>query len=128
MKLVADPTLARRAASAVVANEILAEREAQFRQWGTQDYPVVFRPPGGQAYTLSSYGLWLPVVALQSRCADRFRRGVGSWADVLVEELAEAIEAGTQGRTAAARGELVQLAAAACSAVESIDRAEGRRG
>lgn len=126
MKGLPDHTLTRRAASAVVANELLAEREAQFRKWGVQDYPLVHTTPQGERYTLSSYGLWLPVVALQSRCESRFARGVGSWADVLVEELAEALDAASRGDVAGARRELVQLGAVAVSAVESVDRAEGR--
>jgi hypothetical protein len=125
MKGLPDPALTRRAASAVVANELLAEREAQHAKWGEQNHPIVYTSPQGERYTLSSYGLWLPVRALQTRCDDRARRGTVAWADILVEELAEAIDAASRGDVAGARRELVQLGAVAVAVVESIDR-EGR--
>lgn len=125
MKASPPADLARRAVSATVANEVLAERERQHARWGVQDYPLVHADPGAR-WSLTSYGIWLPVRTLQARCAERFARGVGAWADILVEEVAEALDAAAHGDLAAARAELVQVAAVAVSAVESIDRTEGQ--
>lgn len=118
--------LARRAATSLVAHEAIAERAAQDAKWGEQNHPVVYAAPDGARYSLASYGLWLPVVVLQERCEARARRGTIAWGDILVEELAEVLDAGARGDVAGARRELVQLAAVAIQAIESIDRAGGR--
>lgn len=124
MRGAASVELARRATSATVANELLAQHETNLQRWGEQSHPLVHRDPSG-SWSLTSYGIWLPVSALQARCDDRHRRGCGAWADILVEELAEAFDAAARGDVDGARGELVQLGAAVVAAIESIDR-EGR--
>lgn len=50
-----------------------------------------------------------------------FSRGQGTWAHILVEEVAEAIEAATTGSQADLRAELVQVAAVAMRWVDTID-------
>lgn len=55
----------------------------------------------------------------KQRCQEAFRTGSPNWEDVLVEEVAEAIDAPDD---AALREELVQVAAVAVAWIECIDR------
>lgn len=50
-----------------------------------------------------------------------FKRGQGTWGHILIEEVAEAIEAATTGDTSALRDELLQVAAVAMRWVDTID-------
>ncbi|WP_236738615.1 hypothetical protein [Mycobacteroides abscessus] len=53
-------------------------------------------------------------------CEDAFKKGEGTYAHILVEEVSEAIEAATLGQ--GLRDELIQVAAVAVAWVEKLDR------
>jgi hypothetical protein len=69
-----------------------------------------------EQYRLPSAGV------ARTSCEGRFRQGEGTWADILVEEVAEAIEAAVLHGDEGLRAELVQVAAVAACWVECIDR------
>lgn len=96
---------------AKVLAEVDTERTRQEVKWGQQDHRFV-RATHRYNCTLGSEGArW--------RCEKRFSEGEGSYADILLEEVYEAIDAATE---AEARAELVQVAAVAVSAIQAIDR------
>lgn len=124
-----------------VLGEIDAERTHQDAKWGEQNHPDVDR-------VLTAHGIEQKLVGFaggctsqrmaeeygvptayhaRSACDGAARIGQCTWAHILVEEVAEAIEAGCesqQGRASvdALRAELVQVAAVAVSWIEAIDR------
>lgn len=61
----------------------------------------------------------------RTNCQNAFARGNGSWAHILTEEVAEAIDEARANNTAALREELIQVAAMCVAWVEAID---GRNG
>lgn len=110
-----------------VLREVLAERIRQDAKWGEQNHPLVdlvlMSRPGGCDALRMAHEFEIPT-ADRARwlCDTRHKRGDGTFADILVEELCEFVEAATIENVAAARKELVQLAAVAVAVVESIDR------
>jgi hypothetical protein len=95
--------------------DVWEERERQDKKWGVQDHPIT--DPG--ITHLSFYNM-PPEYEARLACEDRFSAGIGSWADILIEELAEVLAAGKN--PVRAREELVQLAAVAVAAIECLDR------
>ncbi len=84
------------------------ERLSQVEKWGVQSLPD---GTGGQ---------WAPAAAEARRITDlRFAQGVGTWTDVLLEEVFEAI---AEDDPDLLRAELVQVAAVATSWIEDLDR------
>lgn len=110
-----------------VLREVLAERIRQDAKWGEQNHPLVdpvlMSRPGGCDALRMAHEFEIPT-ARRARwlCDTRHKRGDGTFADILVEELCEFVEAATIENDAAARKELVQLAAVAVAVVEAIDR------
>lgn len=98
---------------AKVLAEVEAERTRQDAKWGQQDHPV---QRAEENYTAYDSGF------ARRRCDKRFAEGRGSFADILLEEVYEAIDAESE---AEARKELVQVAAVAVSAIQAIDRRSG---
>lgn len=106
--------------------QIADELGRQILKWGEQDHPSIrpFRPD----YPLSEltqelcayYGIPTPVQATQN-CDDRHRFGDGSWADIAVEELSEAVAAAIDGDDSC-RAELVQLGAVVVAWIQCIDQ------
>lgn len=94
---------------AAVAREVIQERVRQDARWGEQNHPDGTGVPSMQA------------AAERSRlvCDLNFRRGKGSWADILREEFHEALAESDPARL---REELLQVAAVAVAWVEAIDR------
>lgn len=111
--------------------QLLTEtREELLRAWlkfGQQDRPSFSAP----LLTLASEGsCWEPEQrnrfygvpteeAAKRACDERFAKGEGTWADIFVEEMAEAFGAARQNEI---RMELIQTAAMALAWVATIDR------
>jgi hypothetical protein len=93
-----------------IATEIGAERARQDAKWGQQNHPSVTKDP--RQY------IWSADI-LQQLCDSRFEDGTGAWADIALEEIAEAIEAKDDAER---RAELIQLAAVVMAWIECIDR------
>lgn len=90
--------------------EVHAERAAQDEKWGEQNHP------DGTDHAYSAYR-----EAARDMCDMRFRAGIGTWKDILAEEVAEAH---AETDPAALRAELIQVAAVAVAWIEAIDRRE----
>lgn len=91
-----------------IVDELFAEREAQIAQWGDG------MPPLG---TDEQYESWRD--AFRAYCQRRSAKGTVTMADVLLEEVFEAL---SEVDPAKARDELIQVAAVAIKMVEGIDR------
>jgi len=89
--------------------ELEAERLRQDRKWGEQNH----RDGTGNASQV------LGARIARANCQERSARGCVTWADILEEEMAEALAESDPARL---REELVQVAAVAVSWVEAIDR------
>ncbi|GAA0738534.1 hypothetical protein Drose_04465 [Dactylosporangium roseum] len=92
-----------------VYGDIARERAAQDAKWGEQNHPDGTAGPGRRAAARSAK-LWT-----NSQAAERTL----AWADVLEEEVAEAL---AEDDPAKLRAELVQVAAVAAAWIEAIDR------
>jgi hypothetical protein len=111
-----------------VLDDVRAERERQDAKWGQQDHvdvdSVLMGREGGCTPQRMAEEYGIPTATrAQSICDLRFKRGDGAWADILIEEVAEAIEAAVIAPDGL-RGELIQIAAVAAAWVEAIDRRE----
>ncbi|HEX7993607.1 MAG TPA: hypothetical protein VF506_06760 [Streptosporangiaceae bacterium] len=95
--------------------EIADERSRQDAKWGEQNHR-----DGTGGPTLRRW-------AEQDRaiCQEAFRKGVGTWRHILVEEVSEAL---AEDDPAKLRVELIQVAAVAVAWIEAIDRREAGRG
>ena len=98
--LVEQAREARRDGVLGVLTEVGAERARQDARWGVQNHPDT-----GAYATRMSLGL-----SSSERYRSCLRAGQASWALILLEEVAEAIEAATSDPSGL-RGELVQVAA-----------------
>lgn len=106
---------------------VLQERERQDAKWGEQNHPMVGRAarlrlisPRRECARLGILG----ADEAREACDHAHRNDEGTYAHILIEEVAEAIEASSEHGDAsdAAREEWVQVAAVALAIVESIDR------
>lgn len=115
--------------SAGVVSEVAEERARQDEKWGEQNHPDGWTAPFA---LMMEQGLDVRDDALATELADIFRaradalaeQGIITWADILLEEVFEALgEAGAPVRDPSRlRGELIQVAAVAVAWVEAIDR------
>ena len=120
------------AAREKILGEITAERVRQDAKWGEQNHPDVDRvltgrPTGCRVERMAMEYNIPSANSAREACDVAARIGQCTWAHILVEEIAEAVEAATlaqlgQGPLAALRKELVQVAAVAVSWIEAIDR------
>ena len=101
-----------------VVLEVITERGAQDAKWGQQDHPLGMHPTREfpwvgllTAYTLANIA--------RGHCEWAANAEQLTWADILAEEVFEAFAAASP---AEARAELLQVAAVAVAAIESIDR------
>lgn len=94
--------------------EIAAERHRQDLKWGEQNHPD---GTGGEEATYLAD-------ALRAWCDESHGKGTGTWASILVEEVAEALAEADEDKLAV---ELLQSAAVAVGWVESIRRRQQRR-
>lgn len=92
-----------------VLGEVATERKRQHAKWGEQDHPD---GTGGTAHGGLSD-------VYRQECEAAFREGRGTYADILLEEVFEAME---EDDPAKLRAELIQVAAVAVAWVEAIDR------
>jgi hypothetical protein len=117
-----------------VLAEIAKERGRQDAKWGEQNHPLVdpsaVEQPTmvlGQMRTayparlFDFYGLPTATYA-RKQCQQAAREGRSTWADIILEEFCEFIEAAGLGDEAGARAELRQLAAVAVAAIQAMDR------
>lgn len=110
-----------------VLDEIVWERQRQDIKWGEQDHPdvdqVLMNRPGGCSEKRMAEQYEIPTASrAKYLCELAAERGETTWGHILVEEVAEAIEAATQESTQLLREELVQVATVAVAWVEAIDR------
>ncbi|XRQ16132.1 hypothetical protein ACN3XK_36255 [Actinomadura welshii] len=94
-----------------VLEDIAAEREAQDRMWGHQDFP----DGSGSEFTESAE-------EAKQQCAAASSRGDLTWRHILTEEFFEAL---AESDPEALRAELVQTAAVAVKWIQSLDRRRG---
>lgn len=111
-----------------ILHEVAEEVNAQLERWGVQYHPDGTSPD-------QTWGYWSGVrdgipgrltgaeMAHHARldCEFAFREGRGTWGDILLEEVWEAMAERDPARL---RSELIQVAAVATSWIESIDRRE----
>jgi hypothetical protein len=106
--------------------EVLDERARQDAKWGEQNHPDIaphIVAPGQVPFV---HGL--PSAADAKRMTDsRAKAGLVSWADIAIEELAEALEAAALDDEDAVRNEVVQLASVCVQWVQAIDRRKANR-
>lgn len=101
---------------AEVLREVADERRRQEEKWGEQNHPDVL--PG---WHVDDFGI--PTQEQAKRVTDvRAERGTLAYADILIEELCEAVEAACEGDKGELRAELIQVAAVAVAWVEKLDR------
>lgn len=105
-----------------VLNEVLAERIRQDEKWGEQNWPSFPEWAVHAIHRAHYYGV--PPEALAKRATEmRFANRVGTYGDIFIEEVAEAIGAPDEDHL---REELVQVAAVAVAWVEAIDRRKAK--
>lgn len=105
-----------------VLDEIWDERLRQELKFGQQNPPVdPIRWHVGTLKPRTDYGI-CSADELRIRCNSRAAAGVVSYADILLEEVAEAMDEAALDDTDALRKELIQVAAVAVAWVECIDR------
>lgn len=117
---VTDPDVERTDRTALVLYEVSRERGRQDEKFGEQNHPDGTGTGGGFALV---NGLPWDFAALASRAkhhaAYRAELGTLTWADVLLEEVFEAL---AEDDPVKLRAELVQVAAVAVAHIEAIDR------
>ncbi|TVT56105.1 hypothetical protein FNH05_08785 [Amycolatopsis rhizosphaerae] len=100
------------AAQARALAEIAAERARQDARWGEQNHPDGTGAPADETAAATA----------RRTCEDNFRDGKGTWRDIFLEEVHEALAEADPVRL---RAELVQAAAVAVNWIEAIDRRNG---
>lgn len=91
--------------------DVAAEREAQDRRWGVQEFPDGTGP-----------GFTARAEEAKQTCATAWSRGELTWRHILTEEFYEAL---AESDPRNLRNELVQTAAVALKWVQSLDRRHG---
>lgn len=100
----------------LLLRDVGEERARQNAKWGEQNHPD---SPVKAISSNAFFGIPSEAAA-KALCEDAFRRGIGSYGHILLEEVAEAFAA--IGDERALRAELVQVAAVAIAWSEAIDR------
>ena len=90
--------------------QVEAERLRQDKKWGEQNHP------NGTGYTEATEEAFYR----RQRCVSAFAAGKGTWKDIFLEEVWEAL---AEKDAQELRAELVQVASVAIAWVEAIDRA-----
>lgn len=112
-----------------ITAQIADERQRQDEKWGQQDHPdvdpVLTGRPGGCTPLRMAQEYEIPTATRAKQLVDfAARKGEQSFAGILIEEVAEAVEAATLGDTENTVTELIQCAAVIQQWIEAI----GRRG
>ena len=107
--------------------DVVAERLRQETKWGEQNHPMILPPPawGYDSPHVEAERLNLPSArTARDACEWAHRSNRGTYTHILVEEVAEFVEACVlHGETSdEARAEMVQVAAVALAMLEAIDR------
>ncbi len=103
-----------------VLREIVDERCRQYLKWGEQNHP---NGTGPHIHPLRGYGSFESLTKLfQRETNDKTKSGTVTFADILLEEVFEAL---AETDPAKLRTELIQVAAVAAQWVEAIDRRPG---
>lgn len=111
-----------------ILGEILMERHRQDRKYGEQNHPdlppsIVGRITGTVLSYKAAEHFGIPAEPdAQKACEGAFKSGYGNWGNILVEELAEVIEAAAMADSKGLREELVQVAGVCVAWIECIDR------
>lgn len=103
---------------------ILNERKRQDEKWGEQNHPDLYTDPSTVA-TADEHAwlLGVPTARLaRKHCDVAFHEGRPNWAMILIEEVAEVIEAAANGVDKDIDEELIQVAAVAVSWYEARQR------
>lgn len=100
--------------TAKVLLEVFDERLRQDEKWGEQNHPDVNDDPFDRPI--------LSARTAKQRTDERAAAGVVTWTDILIEEVAEAIDEAQIGNVDKLRTELIQVAAVATQWVQAIDR------
>lgn len=104
-----------------IIEHVKNERLAQIKKWGEQDHPDL--APVLYNRQAVAHRLGIPTATrAKDLCEEDKRQGVTNWGSILVEEVAEAIEAAALGDTAALEKELIQVAAVCVAQIEAIRR------
>ncbi len=106
-----------------VLQEVLEERHRQEAKWGEQNHPDG-TGPARMPLLATDVNLDLRTGAelariLRTKCNVTHARGDGTWLDILLEEVGEAM---AESDPAKLRAELIQVAAVATAWAEAIDR------
>lgn len=117
-----------------VLEDIRDERQRQEAKFPDQHLPDIVVPDailemavGVERADKAAHWHGIPTEArAKDVCEVQFRAGLGSWLDVLVEEVAEVVRPAIDGDLVKLRAELVQVAAVAVRQIEDIDRRAGR--
>ncbi|MFI0483616.1 hypothetical protein [Actinomadura sp. 9N215] len=96
---------------AEVLADVAAERDAQDRMWGVQEFPDGSGPEFAESAERA-----------KRECAAAWSRGELTWRHILTEEFFEAL---AESDPSALRTELVQTAAVAVKWIQSLDRRHG---
>ena len=112
---------------------VLMERDRQDMRWGEQNHPIVSidAQRGYVAPEVEAARLLLPSAAMARTACNREHKACrGTYAHILIEEVAELVEAAAIHGDASdeTRAEAVQVAAVALAIVERIDRARDAKG
>lgn len=110
-----------------VLAEVHDERQRQEDKWGEQNHPSIadeLLDHMADAQEVAAHYKIPTAAEAKAACQKRADRGLCTYADILIEEVAEAVEAAitTDDTEAALRAELVQVAAVAVAWIEKIDR------
>lgn len=111
--------------------DVRFERTRQDTKWGEQNHPdvdqILMTREGGCTPDRMAAEYQIPA-AYQARrqCKIAASRDQVTWAHILIEEVAEAVEAATSTDPILLRDELVQVAAVAVGWIECLDRREER--
>lgn len=108
--------------------EVEGERHRQHEKWGEQNHPsveptLIHRPGGCTGDRMCEHYEIPSESRAKAMCERAALNGVCTYADILIEEVSEAIaSAATDETEQSLRGELVQVAAVAVAWIEAIDR------
>lgn len=101
-----------------IFREIVIERVRQNVKFGEQNHPLIGENIRNDADIENTYGI---VIEENARflCEDATNNGKLTWANIIIEELSEALCAKTKEEQ---RKELIETAACCIAAIESLDR------
>lgn len=117
----------QRIVNTTVLTEVADERARQDAKWGEQNHPdvdhVLMTREGGASPARMAEHYELPTAGRAKFLCDQAADfGQVTYAHILIEEVAEVVEAATRASVTELRAELIQVAAVAVAWVEKLDR------